>query len=330
MGKLQRLLARLGEPPTPSRRGRRNTLDELDRARAEFVSPPYCPACNARDGIDRSQLELVGAALAVPAVRERYEHSHGLCVRHAVRLPDGQGSRLARRHLDARLGVLAWEVHETARNTRGHTGTRPPVRNATPGPGHSHRSTGGCSAAGRRRRASLDRNLRTSRRGGGGGACRRRCRRGRASGGRQAGRAPARAVRTPARRARSDRGVSRPGQDADRPIVRDRDRGALLARAVHPGRDALGRDRRVDLQPAHGGVRVPARAGVHERPARGRDQSRPAEDPGGAARGDAGAPGDDRRSHAAARPAVPGAGDPEPDRVRGHVPAAGGPNSNAS
>ncbi len=115
MGKLRRLLARLGEPPAPSRRGRRNTVDELDRARAEFVSSPYCPACNARDGIDRSQLELVGAAIVLPAVRERYEHSHGLCLRHAVRLPDGQAGRLARRHVDGRLGVLAWEVHETAR-----------------------------------------------------------------------------------------------------------------------------------------------------------------------------------------------------------------------
>ena len=41
-------------------------------------------------------------------------------------------------------------------------------------------------------------------------------------------------------------------------------------------------------------VHVPARADLHEPPARRRDQPRPAEDAGGAARGDAGAPGDDR------------------------------------
>ena len=72
------------------------------------------------------------------------------------------------------------------------------------------------------------------------------------------------------------------------------------------------------------GVRVPAGPDLHEPPARRRDQPRPAEDAGGAARGDAGAAGDDRRQDAPARPAVPRARDAEPDRVRGHVPAARG------
>jgi hypothetical protein len=76
---------------------------------------PYCPACHARDGIERSQLDLVVAALALPVPRERYERSDGLCVFHSIRLPDGPAARLARRHVDGRLGVLAWEVGETAR-----------------------------------------------------------------------------------------------------------------------------------------------------------------------------------------------------------------------
>jgi hypothetical protein len=111
---LQRMLSRLAELPPPGRRGRRTCVG-LDAVRAEVITAPYCPACNAREGIERTQLELLGAALALTPVRDRYEHSHGLCVRHALQLPDGQSGRLARRHADARLGVLGWEVHETAR-----------------------------------------------------------------------------------------------------------------------------------------------------------------------------------------------------------------------
>ena len=44
----------------------------------------------------------------------------------------------------------------------------------------------------------------------------------------------------------------------------------------------------------------------------------------GAARGHAGAPGDDRPRHAPRAGAVPRAGHAEPDRVRGHLPAARG------
>ena len=48
------------------------------------------------------------------------------------------------------------------------------------------------------------------------------------------------------------------------------------------------------------------------------------EDPGGAARGDAGTPGQHRRHHPPAGAAVPRRRDAEPGRVRGHLPAAGG------
>ena len=63
---------------------------------------------------------------------------------------------------------------------------------------------------------------------------------------------------------------------------------------------------------------------LHEPPPRRRDQPRPAEDAGGAARGDAGAPGDERGPDTPAGAAVPRARDPEPDRARGHLPPARG------
>jgi hypothetical protein len=113
--KLSRLLARVGDARDTARRGRGAPAEELDTALQEIRTRPYCPACNARDGIERSQLDLVVAALGLTAVRDRYERSHGLCLRHVTQLSDGQAARLARRHVDGRLGVLAWEVGETAR-----------------------------------------------------------------------------------------------------------------------------------------------------------------------------------------------------------------------
>ena len=80
-------------------------------------------------------------------------------------------------------------------------------------------------------------------------------------------------------------------------------------RVYRPDRDRL-RDR--------------ARAGLLQLPARRRDQPRAGEGAVGAARGDAGAAGDDRSQHVPGAEPVPRARDPEPDRVRGHVSAAGG------
>jgi hypothetical protein len=113
--KLSRLLARVGDAPDTGRRGRGAPAEELDTALQEILTRPYCPACNARDGIERAQLDLVVAGLGLPAVRDRYERGHGLCLRHAVQISDGHVARLARRHVDGRLGLLAWEVGETAR-----------------------------------------------------------------------------------------------------------------------------------------------------------------------------------------------------------------------
>ena len=156
---------------------------------------------------------------------------------------------------------------------------------------------------------------------GAGGA---RPRRGRARGHRQARPARARAHGHPRRRPRPARGLSRARQDAHGAVVRAGDADRLQPDPVHARPDAVRRHRLVDLEPARRRLRVPAGPDLHEPPARRRDQPRSAEDAGRSARGDAGAPGDDRGDDASARAAVPRARDAEPDRVRGHVSAAGG------
>ncbi len=114
-GELNRLLDRLADPSTPTRRGRHGSRQDLDEARRELISPHFCPACHARREIERRRLELILASLPLAEVRERYERSHGLCVQHVLQVKEKKSSRLFLAHLDARLGVLAWEVDETRR-----------------------------------------------------------------------------------------------------------------------------------------------------------------------------------------------------------------------
>ena len=71
-------------------------------------------------------------------------------------------------------------------------------------------------------------------------------------------------------------------------------------------------------------LQVPARADLRQPRPRRRDQPRHAEDPVGAARGDAGAPGHGRAQPLHARPAVLRPRDAEPARDGGHLPAARG------
>ncbi len=105
----------LAELPATARRGRRARSDDPEGALAELLSGHYCPVCHAVEGIERSQFELLAASLALTPVRERYERSHGLCVRHSMWIGPAQPAELVKRHLGARLSVLAWEVQETAR-----------------------------------------------------------------------------------------------------------------------------------------------------------------------------------------------------------------------
>ena len=114
-----------------------------------------------------------------------------------------------------------------------------------------------------------------------------------------------------------------PREDADRPLVRA---GASLDfRRIQFTPDLMPSDiTGTRSWTSAGRVHVPAGADLHQPASRRRDQPRPAEDAGGAARGDAGAAGHARGRDVPARRAVPGARDAEPDRVRGHLPAAGG------
>ena len=108
----------------------------------------------------------------------------------------------------------------------------------------------------------------------------------------------------PRRRPRPARGLSGPGEDAARARRSPRSPSLRLpAHPVHARPDALRRHRLVDLQPAQRRLRVPARPDLRQPPARRRDQPRPAEDAGGAARGDAGAAGHHRGRHAPSRTA---------------------------
>ncbi len=115
IAQLESFLARLAQTPIPERRRRRANSDALEHLLGELRAAPYCPACHARDGIEHAQHDLVVASLALAPIRDWYEHGHGLCVRHARRVPEGPAARVARQHADARLALIAWEVQETAR-----------------------------------------------------------------------------------------------------------------------------------------------------------------------------------------------------------------------
>jgi hypothetical protein len=112
---LEHLLHRLAQPQRTRRSRTRRGTSELDLARARLTAARHCPACHGVQAVDRSQLELTAATLALPLVRERYERSHGMCARHVLLLADEPARSVARRYLEARLGILAWEVAETAR-----------------------------------------------------------------------------------------------------------------------------------------------------------------------------------------------------------------------
>jgi hypothetical protein len=111
---LERFLARLAHTPGPARR-RRRSPDVLDGIGDELLAAPHCAACHAREGVERADHDVIAVSLGLATPRERYEHGHGLCVRHARQVTDGPAGRLARQHADARLALISWEVHETAR-----------------------------------------------------------------------------------------------------------------------------------------------------------------------------------------------------------------------
>ena len=121
------------------------------------------------------------------------------------------------------------------------------------------------------------------------------------------------------RRPPPDRGRARPRQDADDQDDRRRARRLVPADPVHARPRPVRPRRDARLPPRPGRVRDRSRPGLLQLPPRRRDQPRAGEGAVGAARGDAGAPGDDRPRHAHRPGAVPRDGDAEPDRVGGHV-----------
>ena len=133
-------------------------------------------------------------------------------------------------------------------------------------------------------------------------------------------------LRLPARRrAPADRGRPRPRQDADRSRPSPRCSAApSSACSSRPTSCPPTSSARASTARASEAFDDRARPGLLQLPPRRRDQPRAREGAVGAARGDAGAPGDDRRGDASGPGAVPRDGDAEPDRVRGHLPAARG------
>jgi len=112
---LHALLDALAAAPPPSHRGRQGRSEQLEHARSALSSAHYCPACHAVDEAGRSQLSLVSTSLALAPSRDHYLRNHGLCVGHAVQVTDEDVTQVVRRHGDARLAVLGWELEETAR-----------------------------------------------------------------------------------------------------------------------------------------------------------------------------------------------------------------------
>ena len=137
---------------------------------------------------------------------------------------------------------------------------------------------------------------------------------------------PARAADRRAARARPHprRGRAGPGQDDGDQDPGRGDRRRVQADPVHARPRPRRPHRHADLQPEDRRVRDVARPGLRQPPARRRDQPRAGQGPERAARGDAGAPGDDRARDLQGPEPVPRAGDPEPDRDRGDLRPARG------
>jgi hypothetical protein len=107
--------------------------DRRSRRRRGAPPPPRlrlasCPACEARDGAERRQLDLVQRLLARPAYARAYESAHGLCLAHVLQATDAAAAPVLRRELRGHLRELDWEIAEAARKQRWD------ARHERPGP----------------------------------------------------------------------------------------------------------------------------------------------------------------------------------------------------
>ena len=125
-------------------------------------------------------------------------------------------------------------------------------------------------------------------------------------------------------RPRAARGRAGRRQDADGDDARAGDLGEVPAHPAHARPAARRHHRHAHLRREDGDVPHRAGPGLHQHPARRRDQPRHAEDAERAARGDAGAAGHARRHDVPARRSVLGARDAEPGRAGRRLHAARG------
>ncbi len=126
------------------------------------------------------------------------------------------------------------------------------------------------------------------------------------------------------RRAHPARRSAGHGQDAAGAQLRPGGRARFRAHPVHAGPDARRHHRRQPVQFPDVELHADPRADLHRTAACRRDQPHAAQDPGCAARSDAGAAGDDRRRKPRAQRPVHGRRDSKPDRAAGRLSAARG------
>jgi hypothetical protein len=103
-------LRRWAAPATP-----RRASESDGAARVRLTGDHLCPVCRAVAVAQRRELALLAAALKLPAVADAYRSGHGLCARHVLKVTEEESASLPRRHVAARLGVLAWELQESSR-----------------------------------------------------------------------------------------------------------------------------------------------------------------------------------------------------------------------
>ena len=116
MRALELLLAEMPASPTASRRRRGVDAAPSPEVQRILIPQHQCPACRARRTAELRQAELLDAAVELPEVRATYESSHGLCTRHALGVAAGTAAaQVTQRVVDARLGVLQWELEEIRR-----------------------------------------------------------------------------------------------------------------------------------------------------------------------------------------------------------------------
>jgi len=105
------------------------------RAAREALSPRLrsrpCSACAAVEIAEDGSARLLFVALADPPTARAYEDSHGVCLRHLLRLPEGKTTDLVRSIARARLDLLAWELEEASRKSSWHARHEPKAAEAT-------------------------------------------------------------------------------------------------------------------------------------------------------------------------------------------------------